>query len=136
LAAGLANGERLMYVADDPEPRLWPLRFVSRAQLVVASTTDVYGPEHTVVAASQREIYAMALDEALRDGYSGLRVIADNTSLVDGAQRFAAWLRWEQEADAFMSENPMTALCSFDRTRVDRDSLRALVGAHQSSVFN
>jgi MEDS: MEthanogen/methylotroph, DcmR Sensory domain len=79
LAEGAARGERLMFVADDPEPKLWPSKLVERGELVVASTAEIYGPERMVTPASQRQTFAMAMAEALAKGYSGLRIAADNT---------------------------------------------------------
>jgi hypothetical protein len=87
-----------------------------------------------VAAASQRETFAGALTEALGEGYTGIRVAADNTSLVDTPERLQAWLAWEDEADRFMAENPVTGLCAFDRTRVESATLSEVMGTHHVSM--
>jgi len=106
LAEGAARGERLMVVADDPRPDLWPQALIERGDLIVASTTETYGPERQVVAETQRHTFEAALAEARALGYSGLRIAADNTSLISGPERLEAWKDWESVADRFMAENP------------------------------
>jgi MEDS: MEthanogen/methylotroph, DcmR Sensory domain len=86
-----------------------------------------------VNAPRQRATFATALAEALADGYTGIRVAADNTSLVSDDARMAAWIRWEVVADRFMSENQVTGLCAFDREKVDVDRLRHLATLHPLS---
>lgn len=83
---------------------------------MVASVTEIYGPDRTVAATSQRDTFAAELAEALSEGYTGIRVAADNSSLVDTPERLQAWLEWEEVADRFMAENPVTGLCAFDGT--------------------
>jgi hypothetical protein len=130
LAEGAARGERLMFVSDDPKPQMWPTWLVRQGALAIASTTEVYGAERMVAAASQRAVFEAALADAIRDGYSGIRVAADNTSLISGPERVAAWMGWEDEVSRFIGENPVTGLCAFDRTRADAGPLRAVMGVH------
>jgi len=132
LAEGAARGERLMYVADDPDPAA-VAGLAGRDAVQVASIAEVYGDSGIVDAVSQRATFAAALAAALVDGYTGIRVAADNTSLVTDDARLRAWLRWEVVADRFMSENPVTGLCAFDRERVNVDRLRHLATLHPLS---
>ena len=82
---------------------------------------------------SQRATFAAALADARAEGFSGIRVAADNTPLVTDEVRLAAWIRWEIAADRFMSENPVTGLCAFDQEQVDVDRLRHLATLHPLS---
>jgi len=123
-----------MFVVDSPMVEQWPKDLVDRGELVIASITEIYGPDRTVVAASQRETFAGALAEALSEGYTGIRVAADNSSLVDTPERVQTWLAWEEEADRFMAENPVTGLCAFDRTRVGSAALSEVMGTHDVSM--
>jgi hypothetical protein len=132
LAEGVALGQRLMYVAEDPEPEQLAglVDVVDPDLLQVASIAEVYGASGLVDAPRQRAVFGEALAQALTEGYRGIRVAADNTPLVSDAERFAAWLRWEITADRFMAEKPVTGLCAFDRERVDVDRLRHLATLH------
>jgi len=135
LAEGAARGERLMYVAADPGPAAAAgLRSALGADAVqIASIAEVYGASAVVDATAQRATFSSALASALADGYSGIRVAADNTPMVADERRMAAWVRWEMTADRFMSENPVTGLCAFDGEKVDVDRLRHLATLHPLS---
>jgi hypothetical protein len=134
LAHGAARGERQMFLADDPVVEQWPKDLVDRGELVIASITDIYGPDRMVDAASQRETFATSLAEALSEGYSGIRVAADNSSLVGTPEQLRTWLAWEEVADRFMAENPLTGLCAFDRTRVGSTTLAEVTMTHHVSI--
>jgi hypothetical protein len=135
LEEGLALGERLLFVAPDPSQDAYTrlTKSLGSADLQVASVADVYGRSGVVDAASQRAAFASVLSEALADGYSGIRVAADNSPLVQTPERLKAWMHWELVADRFMAENKVTGLCGFDRTAVNVDSLRHLVSLHPLS---
>lgn len=134
LAEGAERNERLMFVADDPRPRSWPKHLVERGELLIVSTREVYGSERTVHAPSQRAIFEVVLAEALREGYTGIRVAADNTSLVAEPDGFAAWMQWEPEAERFISEHPVTGMCGFERSRIDAKVASVLAGFHRVMV--
>ena len=135
LAEGAARGERLMYIAADPGPAaVAGLRNALGADAVrVTSIAEVYGASGIVDAAAQRATFAAALADARANGYSGIRVAADNTPMVTDDQRMAAWVRWEITADRFMSENPVTGLCAFNGDKVDVNRLRHLATLHPLS---
>lgn len=134
LAEGLPDGERLMVVADDPTPGHWPASLVDRGALVISSTAEVYGKDGVVDSVAQRLAFEEALETARELGFSGLRVAADNTSLVADETRLAAWLEWEQVADGIMKVEPITGLCAFDRTRTDGRTLAAVMDCHSVRV--
>jgi MEDS: MEthanogen/methylotroph, DcmR Sensory domain len=132
LAEGAARGERLMYVAEDPDPAA-VAGLGGPGAVLVASIAEVYGAAGIVDAPTQRATFAAALADALAEGYNGIRVAADNTPLVADETRVAAWIRWEIAADRFMSENLVTGLCAFDRQKVNVDRLRHLATLHPLS---
>jgi hypothetical protein len=129
LAEGVPRGERLMYVADDPSVDRWPKHLLDAGRLVVASVDEIYGSQRLVDANVQRRVYAELTADALADGFTGLRVAADNTSLIATPEQRRAWMRWEESVDGFIRENPLTGLCGFDRHRVG-DVVSSVIGAH------
>jgi len=135
LNEGLELGEYLLFVAGNPaeDAYTWLARSFAPTELQVASIADVYGASGIVDARGQRATFADTLKQALADGYTGIRVAADNTALVQTAERLKAWMHWELVADRFMSENRVTGLCGFDRTAVNVDTLRHLVTLHPLS---
>jgi hypothetical protein len=135
LKEGLELGERLLFVAADPADAAYShlVGGFSPEDLQVASIAEVYGASGIVDAANQRDTFAAALAQARADGYTGIRVAADNSTLVQTPERLKAWMHWELVADRFMSLNRVTGLCGFDRTAVNVDTLRHLVTLHPMS---
>lgn len=132
LAEGAARNEQLMYVAEDPDTAsfgAWT-ESLTPGTLTAVTVAEVYGESGIVDAAKQRATFAQALGEALAAGYSGIRVAADNTRLVLDKERIEAWIRWETVADHFMSQNPVTGLCAFDKGRADVATIRRLATLH------
>lgn len=135
LTEGAERGERLMYVAEEPDAAALDGlgSLVDSGTLQVTSIAEVYGEAGMVDAAAQRATFAAALADALDQGYTGIRVAADNSPLVADPRRLQAWIQWEMVADRFMSEHAVTGLCAFDRRRVDVDTLRHLATLHPLS---
>lgn len=132
LAEGAKRNERLLYVAEDPDTSSfgsWKEALVP-GTLTGATIAEVYGASGIVDAPKQRATFAQFLADALAAGYTGIRVAADNSPLVLDSERIEAWMRWEIVADHFMSENPVTGLCAFDRSRIDLTSLQNLATVH------
>jgi hypothetical protein len=134
LGEGVRRHERLMFVADEPEPGSWAAPLIATGQLVVASTTDVYGAGRIVDAEAQLATFKAALADAISDGHTGIRVAADNSSLVTSADGLHAWMLWEAFADEFMAHHPVTGLCAFDRSRIGSWTLGQLLDVHQTTV--
>ncbi len=135
LMEGAAQGERLMYVAEHPDPSAVAALsgVASEADLRVVTLAEVYGASGVVDPQAQLERYSREVDAALAAGYSGLRAVCDSTPMVVSEDAVAAWLQWEVLADQFMAANPMTALCAFDVQRVDRARLARLAAVHPLS---
>jgi hypothetical protein len=125
--------ELLMYVAESPEmsgPLADLATSIEPERLQIGSVAEVYGDSGLVDSERQRSVFAGALEQALTDGYDGIRVAADNTWLVADPERRDAWYGWEHTADHFMSEHPVIGLCAFDRERIDVGVLRHLATLH------
>jgi anti-anti-sigma factor len=127
LTGGVQLGQRAMYVADLPERQLigeltdLPGRdhALVHGALRIARTSDVYDVDAPTDPLAQLDFYSTAVNEAIADGYTGVRVAADVTPLVAHAARRHAHLRWEQLVDRYMTDHPLSALCLIDRSEVD-----------------
>jgi hypothetical protein len=135
LAEGAALGERLMYVPGelDPADLAGLMSVVGPDALQMTSIAEVYGRTGIVDPRGQRATFEAALADALAAGYTGLRVAADNTSLVTDDERLAAWIRWEVMGDRFLSDSQVTGLCGFDQQKVEVSRLRHLATLHPLS---
>jgi hypothetical protein len=136
LAAGARRNEKLMFVANDPDPDLLSDigatdRLLDNGQLEVADVGDVYGSSGSFSAADQLATFEGVLADALEQGYAGIRVVADNTPLVSGDDDgFRRWLAWEQVTDRFQSQSNVTGICYFDRGALSDDRQSDLASLH------
>lgn len=138
LAAGLAAGERVWLVADGtPEAltrRLDPLPGLTEAlrdgAVSIVQIRAAYPDGHVVDPEAQVRAYAAATDEALAAGHTGLRVVAEATSLVRTPQQRRAFLRYEHLIDRYMHRRPMSAICAYDRRELSDQAIAELACLH------
>jgi len=132
LAAGARRNEKLMFVAREPDAnRMSGIGdldlLLDSGQLEIADVDDVYGSSDSFSAAHQLATFEGVLADALAAGYTGIRVVADNTPLASGNEaEFRSWLAWEQVTDRFQAQSNVTGICWFDR--------RALSGERQADL--
>jgi anti-anti-sigma factor len=126
LTDGLRNGQRIAYVGNEPveeqRERLEPLggvgALIDEGALLLIDLTGVYKAGEPIDPDAQMAVYAAVTDAALADGYAGIRVAAQATSLVREPATWEAHLRWESLADRFMSVRPLSAMCGYQRDLV------------------
>jgi hypothetical protein len=133
-SAAVGRGELMMFVSDAPDPlQLVGLAhldaLVTNGALQLASIEDTYRDFSDPTA--QRRVFDVVVDAALADGYSGVCVVADNSSMAAGSDDdFAAWLGWEATADDLQATRPVTGVCYFDRQRVPPERMADLATMH------
>lgn len=139
LADGLVRGLRVRYIAagDDETLRaeLAPLERLDEARrpgavevLPVASTYA--GTERCVDARTQVGVYAADTRTAVADGFAGLRVAADATSLVRTPAQLEAFARYEHQVDRYITLAPFSALCGYRRSELGDDTVAQLACLH------
>jgi hypothetical protein len=141
LAAGARRGEKLLFIAEDPDPGRLDLddldRLLARGRLEVLPVESVYGKSGSFSARRQLATFAAVLADAMADGYPGIRVVADNTPFVRGGERgFRRWLRWEQLTDRFLSKSSVTCICYFDRDLLSDERQSDLASLHPVCAAN
>ncbi|MDG6105854.1 MEDS domain-containing protein [Dactylosporangium aurantiacum] len=135
LADGLAGGQRVVLVADwaghDDLARLAGLAGPDSPP-GAAQLRDVgaYGGGSLTDPAAQVRTYAAMTEQAVADGFSGLRVAADVTPLVRSPEARAAFARYEFLADGYMARHPMSAMCGYDRAELGAAAVAELAGMH------
>lgn len=123
---GIRAGWRLCYVGpgtpDDLRREMANAacmeQLVEHGHVVLCPGHDLAGGDDPIAPYKQLAAYDRATRRALDDGYRGLRVVIDVSSLVTAAPQRAVLLRWEAAADAYVSANPFSVLCGYDVTRV------------------
>ena len=141
LEDGVELGQRLMYVAAGSVERLRGdlegLRgldtMLGAGGLRIMPLENAYEVGRPVDPIAQLTMYSAATSAALVDGYTGLRVVADVTSLVLDAELWPSHTHWECVADRYMAKNPMAALCCYDRRALPDAILGDLACVHRTS---
>lgn len=135
-ADGARRGEKLLFVAEDPDPaRLGGVDglegLLTTGQLELLAVDAVYGTGKAFSASAQLATFEGVLADALADGYRGIRVVADNTPLVRGDEEsFRRWLAWEQLTDRFQASSMVTGVCFFDRAALSGERRADLAALH------
>lgn len=122
LAEGVASGERVMYTADLPADELRrhlePIdgldELIEQSVVCVQPVEYHTGPDGAVDAAQQLDAYALATEAALADGFTGLRVAAEVTSLARTPRQRDAFGHWEHTADWFATGHACSGMCAYD----------------------
>jgi anti-anti-sigma regulatory factor len=78
--------------------------------------------------------YAAATERALADGFAGLRVAADVTTLVRKAAQLEAFARYEHLIDHYMTTRPFAALCGYDRVELGEHAVAQVACMHPSAT--
>jgi len=136
LADGARRGEKLMFVAEEPDPALLSGidevdRMLATGQLELFAVDAVYGNGNAFSASAQLATFERVLTDALADGYSGIRVVADNTPLVRGDdESFRRWSAWEQLTDRFQAASAVTGVCFFDHAALSGERQADLAALH------
>jgi anti-anti-sigma regulatory factor len=135
LADGLSAGHRVMYVSSDPGDGLPELAGLDAAlatgQASISAVSAMYEADEPVDPHRQVAAFAEAAENAVADGWAGLRVVADVTSLVRTPRQRAAWIQYEYLVDRCIAHLPLSGLCGFNRgVLTDRDALTEVVCMH------
>lgn len=126
LAEGVAAGERVWYVGFEPFPELPGLGTAVQYK----SLASMYDDDGVVDPPAQLAVYRAATEEALAEGYTGLRVVADDTSLVRTPEQLDAFARYEHLIDRYRQTAPFSAACGFNRAELGGRAIAELTCMH------
>lgn len=135
LAEGSVLGQKLMFVgglaAEDFVRSQEPMASMVRdGSLQIAPFDTIYPGGRRMTNEEQWALYAGATQQAIADGFTGLRVLAEVTSLAAEADGGRGQAAWETYADRLMADGKLAALCCFDRTVLSDDALAAIACVH------
>jgi anti-anti-sigma regulatory factor len=138
LAGGLERHERVLVIGERVIASVGTAGdgFGDVAALVAAgalrtlTTAEAYAAAGEFVPGSQRTFYDTATRQALADGYSGLRVVAEVSPLAGAAGTRATLVEWEHVADRYVAEGSgFTALCAYSG-RLPAQALADVASVH------
>jgi anti-anti-sigma regulatory factor len=119
IAEGFALGERVACIGEQ------------FAQRDVVSLDDAYGRTPRTTAEQKLQFWDEVTRQALSDGCTGLRVIAEVTRLAMDPDQLDEQLRWEHLADDYIANGPgLSAICAYRSDVLDDTVIRALACRH------
>ncbi|WP_223273770.1 MEDS domain-containing protein [Nocardia cerradoensis] len=138
LADGLDAGCRVCYIrpgtvgdiAEDLRELAGWSEALRDGRAEVISLSELHDADAVLDPSGQVQAYAEATERAVADGFRGLRVAVDCTSLVNDAPRLAVFARFEHLIDRYMAGHPFSALCGYDRSAVEAEVLAELACLH------
>jgi anti-anti-sigma regulatory factor len=142
VSAGLASGDRVLYVASDrPLPAARASLVASDAaagsaitagQLVLRSLTDVYGETGDLAAAATALRTIAGLARAA--GYPGLRVAIEMGDFVRVLGSIEQVLVWERMATRLQHEEGISSVCQYDQQRLGGERSGFLASEHAGAA--
>lgn len=137
LSDGLAQGQRIWYLADVDADALWDeLRDLDkdhaalrRDAVRIESADARYAPAAVDPIGQVRE-FATVMQEALVAGFTGLRLVAESTLRLRTPELLNAWACCELLADRYMMALPFSALCAYNRTELSEATIAHVACLH------
>lgn len=135
LTEGAALGQALLFVggpeAEQAVRTVEPMRsMVARGLLQVVPFEDVFPGGRRRAHVDQWTALTDVLEFFRRAGYTGVRVLAEVTSLADPDDNGLAHALWESYADSRMAGTTLAALCCFRREALSTTTLTTIASAH------
>jgi signal transduction histidine kinase len=145
LKAALAAGERGLFFGP-PESCLGveraledagiPVgREIERGALVLLSDRGICLEGGRFDANCMKDLLRRTEQQALEDGFSGLRVTWDVTWLLEGVPGVEGWIAFEAEMNEFLAGSHTCALCRYGRPRTPPEQLQAVLRTHPLALL-
>lgn len=144
-ADGLESGQRLIYLGDRFDEAaivaylsaagFAPKRLIEQDRLRILSAREGY-PRNDAgydLDAAVAQFRGMA-DEAVSDGYEGLRVAGECGFLLDDDTRRVPLLAYELACDMMVRGAPLTAMCLYDARHDPAGRLGEVAAVHAAAV--
>ncbi|MHC8507157.1 MEDS domain-containing protein [Pseudonocardia artemisiae] len=100
----------------------------------VESLLSTYRTDAVVQPHDQVRAYAEATTDALASGFTGLRVAAEVTQLVRSPEQRDAFARYEHLIDRYMTSEPFSAMCAYDRSELGSAAVAETACMHPNAT--
>lgn len=141
--AGLAAGDQVLYFSDTGVGRavgmlagreIAPESYLSSGQLLVQPAGQAYLGQRPFDATSMLDVVAEHIQQAVRRGYSGLRIVGEMTWAVrNGVPPDRLW-EFEGRLTDLVAARPASALCLYDRRGFSPGEVAAAEQTHPRGV--
>jgi signal transduction histidine kinase/ActR/RegA family two-component response regulator len=145
LRTGLARGERSLFLGTLPSCRAIERTLVSegipvgreidRGALVLLSDRDSWLDRGRFDPNSFKDLLRRAEQQAMDDGFSGLRATWDVAWLLENVPGADLWIAFEAGLNAFLSGSRTSALCRYPRSRSAAALLEDVLRTHPLALI-
>jgi signal transduction histidine kinase/ActR/RegA family two-component response regulator len=145
LKSGLAGGERGLFLGLPASCRgieralgsegIPVGREIDRGALVLLSDRDCWLDRGRFDPNAMKDLLRRAEQQALDDGFSGLRATWDVSWLLDGVSGAQRWIELEAELNGFLAGSRTSALCRYARGRSSPALLQDVLRTHPLALL-
>lgn len=134
VADATSNGDRFTYFGSRPAAELLAdlsevegaRQLIDRGAAQVVSFQDV----SRGAGVQPPSAFLTAAEEAVDDGFSGLRALSDSTEVVRSEDGKASYLEWEPLLDRQLLVSPLRMVCAYDRSVLGGDVVDDIAALH------
>lgn len=109
-------------------------RAIANGQLLLENSAETYMREGRFDAERMLRHYSASINDAVADGYSGLRVAADMSWAGIVPESGEDLIRYEHTLDSVLEKYPAVVVCQYDRRIFSEAALASLQAAHNSEA--
>jgi PAS domain S-box-containing protein len=146
LRVGLERGDRCLYIGDggSDEDALAAMasggidveRHTRARALVITTRADAHLPSGSFDPASTFDFWHHNTAAAMRDGFSGMRVVGEAPWIQSGARGLERGMEYESRLTDALRDTRCTALCRYDRRVFSSDVILEVIRTHPVVVYH
>lgn len=136
LLDGIAKNEKCFYFPMKDYPSQIRIYLndagIAPEKVAILSSVEWYLTDGKFDGEASQKKYETAVQQALQEGYTGLRVIGDGATFlrdIEGEER-ESFLAYEQEMHHLLGRMAMNAVCAYDLNGMPAKSFHRLMDAH------
>lgn len=140
VATGVARGERVLSLSGDvsvewlraavADRGLPAEALITSGQLVLGDARTALGDTGSFDGGAMAKGYRLAAEEAVADGFTALRAVADLGWAVDGLVTPGQLVDYELCADRLIADLPLVALCGYDTRAAPPEAAEQVCAVH------
>lgn len=102
--------------------------------LQISTAEDAYLPDGRFDPDARIDGCARMAEDAIDDGFTGLRVLGEVSTITEGGAAWPRWPGYELRVDLLTSRLPLIGVCAFDTRRCDPTVLEIVQALHGSTA--
>ena len=136
LLDGIAKNEKCLYLPMEDTPSHIRITLngagISPEKVTILPSVEWYLTDGKFDGEASRKKYEKAAEEALREGYAGLRVIGDGATFLREikGEELENFLTYEQKMHHLLGHMEMRAICAYDLNGLSMEGFHRLTASH------